>query len=166
MAFGQVMFALLVTTGIVATRPVDAAEPPPAVCSLRAAAAGTCVAASVARWQDPAAPPPASGSAAPPPTRKRDSLKNGAIIGGAIGFAVGLIGSGIADCPGDDPSGSCPAARVAGVVLSTAIWSGIGVGVDALVADRTMAFSPPGAPGRTRTRALPPRPSLAMRLRW
>ena len=163
MAFHRVMFAAVVTA-IVSTLRVGAAEPPPPACSLKAAASGTCGAASLDRWQDSAAPAPASAPTAP--ARRRDSLKNGAIIGGAIGFALGLIGSSIADCPGDDPSGSCPAARVGGVVLSTAIWSGIGVGVDALVADRTMALSPLATPGRARTRALPPRPSLAMRLRW
>jgi hypothetical protein len=160
MAFGRIMFAALLAACLVgATRAT--AEPASASCSLRAAAEGACDDAVVARVQDPA--PPASPS--PTPARRRDSLKNGAIIGGAIGLALGLIGSGIADCPGDDPSGSCPAARVGGVVLSTAIWAGIGVGVDALVADRTHAIAPPVSPGRTRLRPPPPS-ALAVTMRW
>ena len=132
MAFGQIIFTATMAAGLVGA-PRVAAEPATAVCSLRAAVEGTCDEAALARLQEPVSPAPAS----PPTTKRRDSLKNGAIIGGAIGLALGLIGSGIADCPGDDPSGSCPGARVGGVVLSTAIWAGIGVGVDALVANRT-----------------------------
>ena len=161
MAFGRIMIAAAMAAGL-AGAPCAAAEPVTKACPLREAAEGTCDEASLARLQDPAAPAPAS----PPPAKRRDSLKNGAIIGGAIGLALGLLASGIADCPGDDPSGSCPAARVGGVVLSTAFWAGIGVGLDALVTDRTNAVAAPAGPTRNRVRTLPPRPSLAMSLRW
>ena len=168
MAFGRFICAAAVAAGLMC--PPHASAEPATACSLRAlvdssAVArsakvdGTCDQADLARWQDPAATAPAT----PPPAKRRDSLKNGAIIGGVIGFALGLVASGIADCPGDDPSGSCPAARVGGVVVSTAFWAGIGIGLDALVTDRTNAVAPPPRPARGR--ALPP-PSLRMTLRW
>jgi len=119
MAFGRIIFTAVMAAGLVGA-PRVAAEPAITVCSLRAAAEGTCDEAALARRQDPASPAPP----APTPTKQRDSLKNGALIGGAIGLGLGLIGSGIADCPGDDPSGACPAARIDGVVLSTAILGG------------------------------------------
>lgn len=160
MAFRRFAIAFAVATGLLGTSRVTA-EPAAYACSLRAAFEGTCVAAATARLQAPA--PPATAT---PPAKRRDSLKNGAIIGGSIGLALGLLASGISDCPGDNPSGSCPAARVGGVVVSTAVWAGIGIGLDALVTDRTHAVGPPASRLRNRLRTLPPRPSLAMRLRW
>jgi hypothetical protein len=150
--------------GVLAAAPCAAAAPAAAgPCSLRAAAEGACGEAARSGLQDPAATPPQS----PPQTpKRRDSLKNGAIIGGAIGLALGLVAAGISDCPGDDPDGSCPAARVGGVAVSTAFWAGIGIGLDALVTDRTNAAVPPASRTRNRLRTLPPRPALAMRVRW
>ena len=157
MAFGRIMIATAMTAGL-AGAPCVAAERGAKTCSLREAAEGRCADASLTPIQDPATPPQT--------TKRRDSLKNGAIIGGAIGLAIGLLGSGIADCPGDDPSGSCPWARVGGVVVSTAIFMGIVVGLDALVTERTNAVTPPASRTRNLIRTLPPRPSLAMTLRW
>jgi hypothetical protein len=159
------MSLLLLTTTVVSARPVIAAEVPDGSCALRAAAEGTCGEVRAARGQDPAPPPAAP--AAPPPPRRRDSIRNGAIIGGVIGLAFGLLGSSIADCPGENPGGSCPGTRVGGVIVSTALWTGIGAGVDAMVTDRTTGAGLPGrgAP-RGRMRALPPRPSVAMTVRW
>jgi hypothetical protein len=160
MAFGRIICTAVVGAGLVCP-PHASGAGPTADCSLRAAAQGACGERDLARLQDPATTTPA----APPPTKRRDSLENGAIIGGAIGLALGLVASGIADCPGDDPSGSCPGARVGGVVISTAFWAGVGIGLDALVTDRTHAVAPPPRPARVRTPALPP-PSLRMTLRW
>ena len=79
-------------------------------------------------------------------------------------LGLGLVAAGISDCPGSDPGGSCPAARAGGLVVSTAVWTGIGIGVDALVADRTSAIAiPPARRGRTRQF---PRPPLAVTVRW
>ena len=159
MPFGRLMFAAALTAGLASPTQASAASAI-APCSLRAAVEGTCDDAGLARLQEPA---PAPATAAP--AKKRDSLRNGAIIGGAIGLAIGIVASGIADCPGDDPSGSCPAARVGGVVVSTALWAGVGIGLDALVTDRTNAVASPARPARGRMRPLPP-PSLRMTLRW
>ena len=158
----RVALSVLVATAIVAAPRVSSADPPETACTLSAAADGACEATSLRRLQDPSpatpATPPASSG------KRRDSLKNGAIIGGAIGFALGLVAAGISDCPGDDASGSCPAARVGGLVLSTAVWAGIGIGFDALVADRTAAIAtPPTRRGRSRQL---PRPAVAMTVRW
>ena len=69
--------------------------------------------------------------------RRGDSLKNGALIGAAIGLVTGFIG----DCPraGTNTNGSdgCPGARVAYVLGGSAIWAGIGAGIDALIPGRT-----------------------------
>lgn len=67
--------------------------------------------------------------------RRGDSLKNGAIIGAAIGLLTGFIG----DCPrtGNSTSNGCPGARVVYVVGGSAIWAGIGAGIDALIPGRT-----------------------------
>jgi hypothetical protein len=161
MAVGRIIIAAALA-GVCAATPYVAAEPAVDPCSLREAADGMCEEAILLGWQDPAAATPASPS---PPKKRHDSLKNGAIIGGAIGLALGLLGSGIADCPGDDPGGSCPWARAGGVVVSTAFWAGIGIGLDALVTDRTHAASAPRRPAGARIRAPAP-PSLTMPLRW
>jgi hypothetical protein len=158
----RVALSVVVASSIVGAPHASRAAPPETVCTLSAAADGTCDASSLPSRQDQSSATPATATAAP--ARRRDSLKNGAIIGGVIGFALGLVAAGISDCPGDDPSGSCPAARAGGVIVSTALWTGIGIGFDALVADRTAGIAtPPTQRGRTRRF---PRPSVAMTVRW
>ena len=74
--------------------------------------------------------------------RRGDSLKNGALIGAAIGFLTGFIG----DCPragNNNRSDGCPGARVAYVVGGSAIWAGIGAGIDALIPGRTRLWPAP-----------------------
>ena len=73
--------------------------------------------------------------------RRGDSLKNGAIIGAAIGLLTGFIG----DCPrtGNSTSKGCPRARVVYVVGGSAIWAGIGAGIDALIPGRTRLWPGP-----------------------
>src|SRR5688572_25719736 len=119
----RVALSVLVVTAIAGAPGASSADAGETACTLSAAVDGTCEAAALARLQDPSPAPPATTPAAP--GKRRDSLKNGAIIGGAIGFALGLVAAGIADCPGDDASGSCPAARVGGLLVSTAVWAGI-----------------------------------------
>jgi hypothetical protein len=73
--------------------------------------------------------------------RRGDSLKNGAIIGAAIGLFTGFIG----DCPragSGDRSNGCPGARVAYVLLGSATWAAIGAGIDALIPGRTRLWPP------------------------
>lgn len=61
-------------------------------------------------------------------TRRRDSLRNGALIGAIAGLAYGGIGTAIAYRGGDDPPGN--AVLVAG--LSVAIGAGVGALADRL----------------------------------
>lgn len=75
--------------------------------------------------------------------KRGDSLRNGAIAGAVVGAAIGLIGMGLADCPGSDPGGSCPGARAALVLLSSGIYAAVGTGIDALVVGRTTLYEAP-----------------------
>ena len=73
--------------------------------------------------------------------RRGDSLKNGALIGAAIGVFTGFIG----DCPRsgtNNRSNGCPGARVGYVLGGSAIWAGIGAGIDALIPGRTRLWPP------------------------
>jgi len=82
--------------------------------------------------------------------KRGDSVRNGAIIGAIVGAVFGAIGSGIADCPGVDQSGGCAAARAGMFALSTAVYTAIGAGIDALVVGRTTLYtSAPGSSGRS-----------------
>jgi hypothetical protein len=74
--------------------------------------------------------------------RRGDSLKNGALIGAAVGLFTGLIG----DCPragSNNRSDGCPGARVGYVFGGAAIWAGIGAGIDALIPGRTRLWPAP-----------------------
>lgn len=74
--------------------------------------------------------------------RRGDSLKNGALIGAAVGLLTGFIG----DCPraGTNSGGnSCPGARAGYVLGGAAIWAGIGAGIDALIPGRTRLWPAP-----------------------
>lgn len=67
-----------------------------------------------------------------------DSLKNGALIGAAVGALGGLFASGFADCP--DAEDSCAGSRVAFFAVSTGIYTAIGVGIDALIQGRKVLY--------------------------
>lgn len=98
--------------------------------------------------------------------RRGDSLRNGALIGAAVGAAMGLIAAGISDCPGSDPGGSCPAVRTTAFLVSTGVYTAIGTGIDALVVGRTTVYQaptpPPPSPRTPRGR----RVSIALRVQW
>jgi hypothetical protein len=66
--------------------------------------------------------------------RRQDSLKNGAIIGGAVG--MGLVIAALAwEC------GSCRTGEVvAGIIAYTGIGAGVGVGIDALIPSKQTIF--------------------------
>jgi hypothetical protein len=117
--------------------------------------------------------------------QKRDSFRNGAIIGAVFGAAWGLIGARIADCPGDDPGGDCPGGRAALFAFGIGTCTGIGIGIDALIPGRTTLYqapsvgwiAPPGFrltrnPGRLQlapaspSRAVPPRAAIGMTFGW
>jgi hypothetical protein len=74
-----------------------------------------------------------------------DSLKNGAITGAIVGAAFGFLAAGISDCSHDDGSyGSCGiGTKVTFVTLNTALYTAIGVGIDALIQGRTVLYRAP-----------------------
>lgn len=65
-----------------------------------------------------------------------DSVKNGALIGIGVGIGMGVLTSGVADCPGDQNNG-CPGSRAGLFVVTTAVYAAIGAGIDALIPGRT-----------------------------
>jgi len=75
--------------------------------------------------------------------QKRDSLKNGTLIGAAVGVAMGLAAAGLSDCPGRHPGGACPGSRAAVALVSTGMYAGIGAGVDAIIRGRTTLYQAP-----------------------
>jgi len=80
--------------------------------------------------------------------RRRDSLKNGAIIGAIPGAIFGLLGGGMAD--------EGPGAAIGAVVVG-ALGAAVGVGIDALIpGKKVVAYWAPRSTGPA-----PPRVSLA-----
>ena len=99
--------------------------------------------------------------------QKRDSLKNGTIIGAVVGAAMGLVAGGISDCPGPDPGGNCAGFRAAAVVGSTLAYTGLGAGVDALIQGRTTLYrAPRPAPGRASFDRSGARAALRVGVSW
>lgn len=80
--------------------------------------------------------------------QRRDSLRNGAVAGAVAGLVMGLVAGGISDCPGEDPGGRCAGFRAAAVALSTVVYTGFGVGIDALVRGRTTLYAAPSPTAR------------------
>ena len=75
---------------------------------------------------------------------RADSLKNGAIIGAAVGGAIAAIGVG-----GACGFGSCSVGEVvAGVSIFTGLGAAIGVGFDALIPAKQMIFWNPNRTSR------------------
>ena len=80
--------------------------------------------------------------------RRRDSLKNGAIIGAIPGAIFGLLGGGMAD--------GGPGAAIGAVVVG-ALGAAVGAGIDALIpGKKVVAYWAPRSTGPA-----PPRVSLA-----
>lgn len=75
--------------------------------------------------------------------KRGDSLRNGALIGGALGLGLGILTGGISDCPGANASGPCPAFRAALVPVAALTYAALGAGVDALVQGRTTIYAAP-----------------------
>lgn len=98
--------------------------------------------------------------------KRGDSLRNGAFIGAIVGAAMGVIVTGIADCPGSDPGGSCPGARAAGFVLSTGAYAAIGAGIDALIVGRTTLYEAPAASPRSARTPHRGRAAFNVALQW
>lgn len=98
--------------------------------------------------------------------QRRDSLKNGAIAGAVIGAVMGLISGGLADCPEGNRS-ACRSFRLAILPLSTAVYAGIGVAVDASTPGRTTIYDAGPAEARfDRSAASQPRLSWTSHISW
>lgn len=75
--------------------------------------------------------------------KRGDSLKNGALIGAAVGV-LGGIGLLSIDC---GPSGgSCAGEKMAFFTVAIATYTAIGVGIDALISGRTVLYRAYGKP--------------------
>ena len=72
--------------------------------------------------------------------QKRDSLRNGTLIGLVAGVGLGIVSGGIADCPGGEPGGACAGFRATAVAVSAGVYAGLGAGIDALVRGRTTLY--------------------------
>src|SRR3954454_16098439 len=79
--------------------------------------------------------------------KKGDSLKNGALIGAAVGIFGSVVGS--ADmCSEDHSNGrSCAGSVIALSVIGTATYVAMGAGIDALIPGRTRIW--PARPGKS-----------------
>lgn len=96
---------------------------------------------------------------------RRDSLKNGAIAGAVVGVIMGLVSGGLADCP-DGSGSSCRTFRLAILPLSTAVYTGVGVAIDASTPGRTVVYD---AARRDATRVVADRDgrfALTRRFSW
>jgi hypothetical protein len=98
--------------------------------------------------------------------QRRDSLRNGVITGAVIGLVMGLIAGGISDCPGEDPGGRCAGFRSAAVAISTIVYTGFGVGIDALIPGRTTVYNAPSSAARMRSWPREPAAVLHARISW
>ena len=99
--------------------------------------------------------------------QKRDSLKNGTLIGAAVGTAMGLVAAGITDCPSEDPGGGCGGFRVAAFATSLGMYTGIGAGIDALVRGRTTIYAAPtSVPARSSAHGRSARMALHVGFSW
>lgn len=67
--------------------------------------------------------------------RRGDRLLNGALIGGVVGLAGGVLGqSGCTDCGTE---------RAIGVAIGVPLWAGVGAWIDARHAGRTLVYEAP-----------------------
>ena len=125
-----------------------------APCSIAARADGGCEAPSPDRAEPPSA---AQGD--------RDSLWEGALLGGAVGAGYGAIGALLSDCP-RGAGRSCAGDRAALVALSTALGAGIGLAVDAIIRPELTGAPLPGPPASERRMGLPPPSSRGAGVRF
>lgn len=98
---------------------------------------------------------------------KRDSLRNGTIIGAVFGLAMGVLAGGISDCPGDDPGGRCLGFRTSIVAISPLFYGAMGAGVDSLIRGRSPVYvAPTGSSSRASLQLAPGRGVVAFRHSW
>lgn len=99
--------------------------------------------------------------------QKRDSLKNGVVAGAVVGSVMGLMTAAISDCSSSRASG-CPGSRAALAVFSTVTYTGLGVGIDALIRGRTTIYDAEAGRRRTALRGAVSRTgaSVGVGVRW
>jgi hypothetical protein len=68
---------------------------------------------------------------------RRDSLRNGIIIGAALGAVGGLM----SDCPKPKGKYPCSVSRVILTLTGMTVWGAIGAGIDALIPGRTRLWT-------------------------
>ena len=93
--------------------------------------------------------------------KRGDSLKNGALIGAAIGILGGLGAAGLSDCPGAHQDG-CGGARAAMFVTMVGVYTAIGTGIDAAIKGRTVIYRAPAVSLTLRPSAV----SGGLTIRW
>lgn len=96
---------------------------------------------------------------------RRDSLRNGAIVGAVVGALMGLFAATISDCPSGSDSG-CLAARSGLAALSAVTYTGMGIGLDAMIRGRTTVYERDRQPRATATSASGARASVRFGIRW
>jgi hypothetical protein len=74
--------------------------------------------------------------------RGSDSLKNGALIGMAVGGGLAAVGIALMAADGEADAGLTAAA----VLIYSGIGAGIGAGVDALIEGQRVIYANPGSP--------------------
>lgn len=95
--------------------------------------------------------------------KRGDSLKNGAIIGAAVGVLAGFLTAGMGDCP--DAEQSCDVARVTYFAISVGLYTAIGTGIDAAVRGRTVLYRAYPT-GRLAIAAGPGKVAVGFNVRW
>jgi len=93
--------------------------------------------------------------------KRGDSLKNGAIIGAAIGLLGGVGALAVSDCPGYQQN-SCGGARAAYFLTAMGVYTLIGTGIDAAIQGRTVIYRAP----RVTLTLRPSGASAGLTLRW
>jgi hypothetical protein len=93
--------------------------------------------------------------------KRGDSLKNGALIGAAIGVTGGLFVGGFSDCQGNQQDG-CAGMRVAMLLTSVGLYTAVGMGIDAAIKGRTIIYRAPAVTLTIR----PSGASAGLTLRW
>jgi hypothetical protein len=98
---------------------------------------------------------------------KRDSIRNGTIIGALAGVVMGAVSAGISDCPGERPGGYCGGLRTVLVGLSVGTYAALGAGVDAVIRGRTTIYQAPRrVPTGASTAGSPLAPALRVAVSW
>jgi hypothetical protein len=98
--------------------------------------------------------------------QKRDSLKNGTVIGAVTGIMMGVLAAGMSDCPGDEPGGNCAALRATALALSIGVYAGLGAGVDALIPGRTTVYERRRTAAAVASMTLPAHAPIRLSIAW